>query len=483
MGAIVAGGPSATTIPKPMPSRYKGGPQLHPIKALHRHDGYISFALKEGDNFQPTFAIKATSLESLFPGYVERLTRNSYVGINAAYTLASGNWGKDAGRPRHRNDTLKYLCACYCDIDHYKANFSFNQVHSRVMDMCEAGTLPWASMVVNSGRGMWLLWLLHDPNGPTQAHLGAWNEGELDPLQVYSRINRAIIERLARFGTDQGCSDGARYIRVPGSFSNVAEKFVWWSVQGEGDAGFSYTLWELADLLGVKCRRMLPVEREAICPRRKIPGRQSGQIAANKNRLCAVRTLMDLRGGGFQKGHRGKGAWIYAMCLYRRRVDRREAMESVREFGKECKPPLLQAECDSQTCSGYKPTQRRWPYRKIASVLGVTLGEAEIISQRIGKPFPSADGMLIETTRLSGKPKQGECLNLRRSEIMRIIREEECILPLRQMEAKLRERGHEAASYVSVRTDYKALGYETPRTARFRFNADARSAQGVLSAL
>ena len=63
------------------------GPRLHPIKVLHRHDdGFIAFALKEDDKgFRPSFAIKASALESMFPEYVDRLTKNAYVSINAAY--------------------------------------------------------------------------------------------------------------------------------------------------------------------------------------------------------------------------------------------------------------------------------------------------------------------------------------------------------------------------------------------------------------
>ena len=85
-------------------------PLLHPIKVLHRgHDGYIAFALKpDGKRFQPSFAIRASALETMFPGYVDMLLCDSHVSINAAYTLACGNTQSDVGRPNHRNETLRY---------------------------------------------------------------------------------------------------------------------------------------------------------------------------------------------------------------------------------------------------------------------------------------------------------------------------------------------------------------------------------------
>lgn len=100
----------------PQTSASQLGPRLHPIKVLHRHeDGIIAFALNEDDKgFRPSFGIKASALESMFPGFVDRLTTNSYVSINAAYALAYGNKGKVVGMPRHRSDTLKLSVRVLC---------------------------------------------------------------------------------------------------------------------------------------------------------------------------------------------------------------------------------------------------------------------------------------------------------------------------------------------------------------------------------
>lgn len=465
----------ATEVIRP---RSPSGPQVHPIKVLHgRHDGYVSFALKEDDDFRPTFAIKATALDSMFPGYVDMLTRDSYVSINAAYTLAYNNRTKLAGHPAHRLGTLRYLCACYCDIDIYKAGLSFNQAYARVMDMCEAGVLPWASMVVNSGQGMWLLWLLHDADRPEQAHCGAWNKDEFDPLMIYSKINKALIQKLAPLGADLQCSDGAKYIRVPGSFRTDQETQVWWSIQGNGSQGFSYTLWELADLVGVQCRRTVSAEVTIREAERKLPKRYSGWVAAKEAQLCVIETLISLRAGGFVKGYRRKGALVYAMALYHTGRTRQEAFAAVREYGQGCTPVFAAGDCDDQTKSGYKGF--RWSYLKIASELGVTRGEAEIISQRIGHVFPCADGELIQVVRANGRLTQSQALTLRRSTILRIV-SEEGVLPCRVMFQRLRAEGVEIGNYVSVSTDYQALGLVSPRAGRLRSNARHRAAQDTL---
>jgi hypothetical protein len=457
-------------------------PLLHPIKVLHRgHDGYIAFALKpDGKRFRPSFSIKASALETMFPGYVDMLTCDSHVSINAAYTLACGDTQSDVGRPNHRNETLRYLCACYCDIDLYKVGLSFNQAYAHVMDMCEAGILPWASMVVNSGEGMWLLWLLHDHGNPDMPHRGVFSDSGLSSLLIYSQINKAIGSKLRSFGSDPNATDGARYIRVPGSFRTDKEKTIWWSIQGDGDRGFSYALSELADFFEVGIRHLLPEESEATAPRKRVPGRKSGQIVANKNRLNVMLTLMALRGGGFKAPHRDKGAWLYGMALYACNVPLGKAIASVRSFGRECEPPLPAGDCDSQTNSAYR-RPGRWPYCKIASVLEVTREEAEIISQRIGKVFPCVDGPLVPIVRADGRAPRGDTLIARRREIERIVAEEGRVLPYRKMEEKLKARGHDVGSYISVRNDYKVLGLKTSRAVRLDLRAQHRTSQAILT--
>lgn len=472
--------------PELLPPQRQGGPLLHPIKVLHRHDGYISFAVSEGKSclddtrrFRPSFAIRASALDSMFPDYVERLTKNSFVSINAAYTLARHDRTSLVGHPQHRKDTLKYLCACYCDVDHYKVGLSFHEARSRVMDMFEAGELPWASMIVNSGRGMWLLWLLHDYANPSQAHHGAYDTGgEFDHLMIYSKVNLAIVNKLRDIGSDPQATDGARYIRTPGSFRTDSESAVWWSIQGTGEAGFSYTLWELADILGVKCRRTLPVEREAEKQQRKMPGRAVGQIVSNGDRLTAVRTIIALRGGRVECGSQPHIlAYVYAVCLRYCKVTMSEAFTAVRSMGADCTPKICPSACDAAVRSGYAKGQQRLQKATIARCLHVTKEEAEVIAQRIGKPFPCADGALIALTALDGSPKKPDLAATRRQEIRRIIAERGNVPTVRKMEALLKNRGFDTGSYVSISADYKILGIETPRMKRLREGEAGRQLQ------
>lgn len=253
------------------------------------------------------------------------------------------------------HDTLRYLCACYCDLDYYKQRLKSYQVTGEVDRLIFEGKIPQPSMQVDSGRGIWLLWMLHDPLHSDQAHNGTWNDNPGDHLQLYTKINRELAFRLSHLGVDS-ISDGVRSIRVPGSFRNDTETFVKWELRGDSERPYSYTLMELAALLGVELRERPKQERLALSQGSKPCGNRSkGWKRANDNRLMAIVTIMDIRGGGFAKGCRNKAALYFALALRAVKVTRRDAEARVLSMGKDCAPSLSQRACEGAVNQAYKP--------------------------------------------------------------------------------------------------------------------------------
>lgn len=223
---------------------------LAPILALHRHDdGYIAFAVArdQGDDFRPLVAIRRDELARYFPEFRDQFLKDSYVSINAGWRLrGQGRGGTAHGYPSHRTDRLRYLCAAYADLDFYRLGIDFGQAFGQIVTMQESGDLPKASIIVKSGRGMWLLYLLHDHRDPSRPP-GAFPE----KLEQYFSLQRAIFERLAPLGADPCASDAARHIRIPGSLHTGNEETVQWWIQGVGAAAYSYSLTQLCQLFGV----------------------------------------------------------------------------------------------------------------------------------------------------------------------------------------------------------------------------------------
>lgn len=436
-------------------------PQLAPIKALHRHDGYISFATRCGeDDWKQVIAIKATALDEWFPQFTEQLVRDSFVSINASYCLASGSTKKDEGFPKHRNDTLRYLCACYCDLDYYTRGLKSHEVTGEVARLKNEGTIPQPSMLVDSGRGMWLLWMLHDPDNPYQAHCGAWNDNPNDNLQLYTKINQELSHRLTNLGADP-IHDGARYIRVPGSFRNGTETYVEWSAHGNSDRPYSYTLKELAALVGVELGERPKQERRALSQRSQPCGNRSmGWKKANDNRLAAIVTIFDLRAGGLAEGCRNKAALYFALALRAVNVTRQEASDRVLSMGKACKPSLRPSACLGAVNEAYKPRKGKKPprYQTLADDLDVTADEAEIVSQNLGKPFPAAKRCAsAPVTKISGESTREYLGSERRRLIHEIIGDLGSVPSLRRMASLLFLRYGFDTSYVTVKADYAAM--------------------------
>jgi len=435
------------------------GPDLLPIAALHRHDGYISFARKRDDDFRPFFGIRAALLENMFPEFREELFKDSFVSINGSYRLAGRGAKRPHGWPAHRTENLRYLCACYCDIDVYKMGVSCDQALEQIDYLRRFGLLPEPSIVVRSGRGVWVLWLLRDDADPCKAHLGAYTDNPKDHLLLYTRVNRSIVDRLTCIGSDPAATDGARYLRVPGSFRTDIEEVVEWSVKaGSSNGPATYTLRELADFFGVQPLSRLLQEQEALGQSKGSAGNKSkGHRAANRNKLAAFTALKEIRSGGFRKGCRNYAALIYALCLKWNGVSKQDAQSALLKMARYCTPQLSDSECMGAIKSAYKKAMRKMSYAWMADVLDVVPEEAAVISQRIEKPFPAASrfGGAAAIPVVPGESREAK-IGRRRAEIRKIAEAVGSVPSCRLMRDMLLAAGIEVG-HVTVASDYKIL--------------------------
>jgi hypothetical protein len=215
---------------------------------------------------------------------------------------------------------------------------NFGQALGKVVEMQEAGALPKTSIIVKSGRGMWLVYLLHDPNDTTRAP-----RAFPEKLALYFRLQKAIVERLAAVGADPCGKDATRYIRVPGSLHSGSEQHAQWWIQGEGPRAYSYSLSELCQLFGVEAPKRHIRERAAIDSETSEIKRR-GWVALNARRLRDFTLLRSMR-GGFEKGCRSYAALLYAHLLRTNRVPRSDAAVQVNTMGRECHPALTPSQC------------------------------------------------------------------------------------------------------------------------------------------
>src|SRR5947209_4582380 len=112
--------------------------------------------------------------------------------------------------------------------------------------MRQAGSIPTPSIVVRSGRGVWLLWLLVDDATGLPPRSMFLN------LRLYRDIERAVQLRLAPLGADPRATDAVRMTRVPGSIHGGTGLPVRYDVQvGPSEQPLHYTLDYLATAFAI----------------------------------------------------------------------------------------------------------------------------------------------------------------------------------------------------------------------------------------
>ena len=107
-------------------------------------------------------------------------------------------------RPNRRVINLWHLPLCFVDLDTYKT--AYGKLHEEPLSLAVRQRLadfgiPPASLVIHSGRGVYLKWLLKSPL--PQAALPRWNA-----------VQRELVSRLADFGSDPKARDASRVLRL-----------------------------------------------------------------------------------------------------------------------------------------------------------------------------------------------------------------------------------------------------------------------------
>lgn len=123
---------------------------------------------------------------------------NVYISMNTFY--------RSAGLKQQRGrsvDLLKRLNALYVDIDCYKKGLTKNEVLLRLNDEFFGSKIPEPTFIIDSGRGLYLIWKLRNEDRKA--------------LPRWTAVEQYLTDTLEELGADQACTDAARVLRVPGS--------------------------------------------------------------------------------------------------------------------------------------------------------------------------------------------------------------------------------------------------------------------------
>ena len=436
-----------TTLPGPEPK----GPESLALATIHPHrDGIISFHRKGPDGvFENLSAVRAGHLVNVFPEFREQLERDSYFSINAFWNPAEKQNVFRAEQAR-RPDRMKYLCAAYVDVDCHKLGIEFGMALGTLITYQDKGRIPPASILQRSGRGLWAFWLLRDVDHPELPQRAFPNK-----VRDYVAINRALNERLADLGADAAATDALRITRVEGSVHSAVRgnfrRVKYWLQAGEDGQPQTYTLPELAQILGIQTK-MDRRTRDAFQDLQADPGaRARGQSALNLSRLRDF-DLLRARRGGFHEGQRNHACLIYAGLLTTGRASHEETRRDVAQLAAECKPPLPQTAYNSALKTAWRRRKGRLFDQTISDWLDITPAEADNLERflpatRFGETMP-----IVEFNKTE-----------RHQAIQQMVIKARSIPPARTVAQWLTRSGH-PVSHVTILRDYAELRLPSDRT-------------------
>lgn len=159
--------------------------------------------------------------------FMKHLDKDLYFSLNSFSKL------------NRRQENLLELKALWSDLDYYKTKYTKNQVLYAIEDMVHNNELPQPTFIVDSGRGIYLIWKI--ARTPPQA------------LERWRNIMLYIHNKLIDYGADRACVEPSRVLRLDGSINSKSKK----SVEVINYTGAIYNLYTLnKDYLSLPQRKI-----------------------------------------------------------------------------------------------------------------------------------------------------------------------------------------------------------------------------------
>lgn len=229
-----------------------------------------------------------------------------------------------------RIEYIKEINALFIDLDYYKTRFNREQILMNLEENYFNQSIPIPNYVIDSGRGMYLMWLINSV--PSKA------------LPLWKAVEEYLYNELKLFGADRQALDVTRILRVPGSINSKSKTVV--DIIDEYD--YIYDLREiqnefLPELKPYEKKKGRPKKINYIFRERSLYYSRIQDIIS----LCEIREY-DL------KGHREIILFLYRYwsCVFTEDVEK--ALEDVLELNSMFRQPLRENEVIRATRSAEK---------------------------------------------------------------------------------------------------------------------------------
>ncbi|MFY8264742.1 DNA-binding response regulator [Clostridium perfringens] len=279
---------------------------------------------------------------------------NIYITLNTFY------------KPCRRLENIKELNTLFIDLDYYKTGKTKDQVLMDLEKNYFNQSIPTPNYVIDSGRGMYLIWLINAV--PSKA------------LPLWKAIQDYLYKQLKELGADRQALDATRILRVPGSINSKSKTVV--SILDEYD--YIYDLREIQN-------GFLP----ELKPDEKKKGRPSKinyiyrERSLYYGRIQDIIKLCELREYDL-KGNRELILFLYRYYLCSFTDDVQKALNDVLELNSMFRQPLRENEAIRATRSAeicYLDKNKQYKYKNdtLIELLEITEEEQKYMTIIISK--------------------------------------------------------------------------------------------------
>lgn len=243
-------------------------------------------------------------------------------------------------RPQRSIENVRQLRSLYTDIDFYLFNYDPSWVMSKLHHEFFGQTIPEPNIIIFSGQGIVLIWLLEPV--PYKA------------LPLWQAVQNHFLDKLSELGGDPKCADAARVFRIAGSINskNGAE------VRAEFRHQYKYELRQLQyDYLPELNDEINPPKKKKLGRKKKV-AHLFNTYRLHYARLLDIVKLVELRNYDVT-GYREVLCFLYRYWLCCYSDDPSEALNQTMTFNLQFTNPLTPQEVERATRSAEKAWKAR----------------------------------------------------------------------------------------------------------------------------
>ncbi|MBI6089044.1 response regulator transcription factor [Clostridium perfringens] len=332
---------------------------MNTVKKINKHN-YVASVLNSDKNFKIDYDYDLYKyLEELHLNLDER----SYISLfkmsdKKRWSVGVNDWNKlirfvgeedfycsvnSLNAPgKHSSKYVNRLNAVIIDLDYYNIEHLKGLSTSQIINLLEEDIdFPTPSFYVDSGRGLYIMWLLETTYATAKSK------------KYWKMVEETLIEQFKDFGADSKVKDPARVLRVVGTTNSKSGRRVKLIMPNN-----SIERYELSDIATYYWG--VPKDKQALEKPKTVVKSNS-----KKNKITTIKTIMnlhysrskdieklvELRAGVNQKGIREELLFIYRLQLLFCNYSEEKSLNMCFEINKKFADPILEERIISQTQS------------------------------------------------------------------------------------------------------------------------------------